>query len=396
MKRISIYVYRWIIYTIFVLGLGVLNIYSNHENITNIMIILLSISSFIIYLIYDFQLKKNNGIGGIIIFMIAIFSIIEMIRSHFSIDAIRYFSNYLVLLLYFPLSKLIENDSKWLKKIYIIGLVFSLFRCVCWLVYNFLHYDISPGLFQIMGYNWMRNGLVRLPDIYLSGYIFVYSICRYMEIHELRTKLKYLFVLFYQFFYASFVYGSRSQVISYMITLLIICIFKNNKSKKNIINLTLIIIVLILFFKSNIFKQFLYSFSIYNPDYGAGTQVRLYGFELGKNQWEKNIWLGSGNFLDENYYLFFKYYLSDLGIIRTLFQLGIIGFFLLILPFINGLFVSINNLIKNRKEGLFLLGLTIYILVSSLISQNIYDSLRILLVPIYMSIVYLVRKGIKL
>ena len=132
------------------------------------------------------------------------------------------------------------------------------------------------------------------------------------------------------------------------------------------------------------YDRFIDSFSVSNSDYGAGTMVRIVGRRYYQELWNQNKLLGFGPTTDGNIFAGWKYYLSDLGIIRILYQFGIIGFIICLLPILYGCLVGFKN--KLHFEGMLLFCLSTFVLVTSFASQNLYDYNRIMLLPLLLGL----------
>ena len=89
-------------------------------------------------------------------------------------------------------------------------------------------------------------------------------------------------------------------------------------------------------------------------------------------------------------------YLSDLGILRNLYQYGVVGLLICIMPFINGLRTSLIGLYNKSQYSTLLLGLTVYTIFSSVGSQNVYDYSRILIIPFILAFIGVVSKNNKI
>lgn len=124
--------------------------------------------------------------------------------------------------------------------------------------------------------------------------------------------------------------------------------------------------------------------------HGEGTLVRMLGTSFYQNEWQNNnILFGFGIAEDGNYVGNTQYFLSDLGIISYIFEFGIIGFILAVLPMLEGIRVGIKSIKTN--DGLLLFLLSIYTILSSFMSQNVYDYIRILIVPFILGIISFVK-----
>ncbi|EKB62076.1 hypothetical protein HMPREF9250_00519 [Lactobacillus crispatus FB049-03] len=103
-----------------------------------------------------------------------------------------------------------------------------------------------------------------------------------------------------------------------------------------------------------------------------------------------SLW-GYGISNDGNYFNILDTHMvnqSDLGILSMLFQYGIIGFAIFISPFVMGLYVSLKKVKFVQNKFLFLLTCTTAL--TSIMSQNMYDPFRFLIVPFLLSFISVV------
>lgn len=100
--------------------------------------------------------------------------------------------------------------------------------------------------------------------------------------------------------------------------------------------------------------------------------------------WTQKMYLGFGQTTDGNIFNGWKYYISDLGIIRMLYQFGIIGFIVCLLPILYGCLVDFKR--RVYFHGMLLFSLSIFVLITSFASQNLYDYSRIMLLPLLLGL----------
>lgn len=121
-----------------------------------------------------------------------------------------------------------------------------------------------------------------------------------------------------------------------------IYLFKKTSLLNKLISFFLLTIDSVGILISPYYNRFLDSFSVSNSDYGAGTLVRIVGRKYYHEMWTQKMYLGFGQTTDGNIFNGWKYYISDLGIIRMLYQFGIIGFIVCLLPILYGCLVDLS------------------------------------------------------
>ncbi len=397
--------YKFIIYILVFLNLRFLDFLTDNIMQIQLVSIVIAVITWLVYITQPKKVKIDNKCIFVYIFVLLILIIIEIIRvknniyASISTDgAINLVRNYMFVLLFFPIYEILSSDSKtkqeFIKVITIMGFCALAFRFLGWFIYNYLGFNIMPGYFSVMGYNWIRNGNVRLSGTFLDGFVFVYICLQLLK----SKKIRYILGLAFMIVYSYLVYGSRSQLLCYICVFFILYIVRTGKIQKGILNLVIIssILIVILYTTSTI-QSFLDTFSVNNKMYGEGTLVRVNGQKLYQQLWlESSSLLGFGITEDGNYIGLTKYYLSDLGILRNLYQYGIVGFIICIIPFIDGVITAIHGVLKNSRDSVFLLGLVIYTIVTSIASQNVYDYSRIMILPFLLSWIGLVSREVKL
>lgn len=150
----------------------------------------------------------------------------------------------------------------------------------------------------------------------------------------------------------------------------------------------LMILLVFGFIFRNQISDFWNSFSLNSETYGGSTYVRMQEYTYFPSLWKKsNLLLGFGFFDDSNPILFnnTRLYLSDVGILMQLYQFGILGFIIDIMPLIKGLNYFVTIWLKDfSKFDLFLIIFTVYVLVSYS-NFNPYLNINFPILPLYIS-----------
>lgn len=392
-------IYEFLLYIIVILNLEVLNVISNLDNLAQTISVVLT---FVVLLLYIFQKNKiipKNFIVYFYLISIFIYLCFEIIRLHYFsfsglniLNALSLEKNFFYILLTMPIFEILEKKKKiFLRNIIYIGLIVLVFRGVVWFLFNKFGINLMSGLFEVRGYNWTHgNGYVRLTGTFLDGLIFSFFGIEFFRTRLYKERLYYGIILLFLLFYSCVVYSSRSQLICYLITMLFIYIWNSKNKLHTILNCLLAIVLVLIILQLPVAKNFIASFSSNDATYGEGTLVRMLGTSFYQNEWQNNnILFGFGIAEDGNYVGNTQYFLSDLGIISYIFEFGIIGFILAVLPMLEGIRVGIKSIKTN--DGLLLFSLSIYTILSSFMSQNVYDYIRILIVPFILGIILFVK-----
>lgn len=394
MKISLINIYETVIYIIVLLNLEILNLTTNLNDFSQRIAIVLS---FLLASVYLFQknklFPKNFGVYFYIV-SISVYLFIELTRLHFSsfsgfniLDGLNYEKSFFYLLLIMPIFEILKSKATiFIRNICYIGLVALILRFFIWLLFNKYGINIMPGLFEIHGYNWTHGGgYVRLQGTFLDGLVFTYFGIKLFKSVLIKDRIRNTVIIGFMFFYSAEVFSSRAQIICYLVVLLVLYIWNSKDKLDAFFKCFLGLVLIMILFNLPMTKKFISSFSVNDPTYGAGSMVRVLGSQLYSNEWHNSSFLfGFGIASDENYFGNIKYYLSDLGIISYLFEFGIVGFILFLFPMLEGILVGIKN--TKDDDSLLLFLLSFYTLISSFMSQNVYDYIRILIIPFLLGI----------
>lgn len=339
-----------------------------------------------------FAVKKiiqPSGKTLIYFFILTIFISIEILRSNnlATNDEIFKMLPYTYVLMTIPFLDYIKRDSlsHFMKLLVIFDTAALTFRSLVWCMYNFFGMQLFSGIFDQRGRDWSKGTTIRISSTFLDGIVFAY-LCYLLLTKNLskKKKITIFLLLLIQFFYANYVYESRSQILCFLISGLAIYLVRFSKSSNKIIWLILGILASFMIYFSTFFQNMLMSFNI-NGSYGASTLVRFQGMAYFKDiflEKTSNIFWGFG--IDQDTHIvpgmIGKIYISDIGSIGYLFEYGIIGIIVSFYPFLMNIVDDI------RKRNAFCMGVVVYILLSSIMAQNIFDSVRIIGVPFALAI----------
>lgn len=399
MIRLSIQdLYRYFLYIIFFLNLSFFNIFSDLTYAIQRLSVYLT---FLLLIIYSLQKRKSKvtAFTSITIFLFCLLVTFNFFRQGVPVNGFLLFSekifllrNFSFILLVFPISEILNSkySLNFLKVVFILGMLAILFRSFIWFSYNYAGLNIAPGIIAERGINWTRYGAVRLQALFLDGYVLAYVLCKLL-LSASKHKLSYSLFLLITLFYEGIIYASRSQLIGFCAMFITIYLFRTKNLRSKVLSLFTLILISLGITLSPYYNEFLDSFSITNSDYGAGTMVRIVGRKYYQEIWRQVKIFGFGQTADGNIFSGWKYYLSDLGIIRILYQFGIIGFIICLLPILYGCYAGFKH--RMHFEGMLLFSLSIFVFITSFASQNLYDYSRIMLLPLLLGMANNVSSG---
>ena len=378
-------IYKYIIYMIFFLNLGFLNIKSDYAGGIAKLSGTVAIALFIVYLFQPKKVRVDKWIVAyIVLFCIEIiFQILRggIVESLSSTYARAYFS----ILYFFPLNEICKDrkSHNFFKATLTLGVVAELFRIFVWYVYNFLHINIAPGLFRL-GLDWVRNGHVRMQTTFLDSFIFFILIYLAVEARNninMKKMFLYLGLGIVYLFYAYFVYAARTVFLMYIVgAVLIIILNKSKDIKKSVINIIVLCIILSIFYNMS-FIQVMLS-SMLND---GGTTIRTNGLALFGDLY-KNTSILNGLGLNSDIINFgivmngihiTTYSLSDLRIIGDLYRFGIIGFSICIYIYI---YICTKILVGLKKS--YINTVIVALLLFFMIGASLYERIYIMQLPL--------------
>lgn len=357
----------------------------------------------VIFILWLSKKNRHNIIDGkwvtFYILLLALLFIIQINRNSLdnsNSDFKFVFLNYgyiPLLLMIFPMYEILCKDKvKFLHNIFKLGILILIIKTLSWGVYNF--FNINLGFTDLGGgVGWHRAVLGKLYDrmngTFLDGYLLAYAGMQLMS--NKNKKINYFIVLLFIILYSVVVYQSRAQFVFYIFSLLIGILYCSIKHKNRLISILIFILFLCaisFLFREKIFN-FISSFSIYSEN-GGSTLIRLQEYFYFPYLWKStNIYWGFGIYNEANPLISngIRLYISDIGIIMQLYQFGIIGFLISIIPLIFGFVRAIKDLLtKNNEFNILLVLITAYLLISST-NFNMYYSALFPIIPFYISLI---------
>lgn len=304
------------------------------------------------------------------------------------------YGGFLLILLAYPTSEILKVDKKnFLNNINRLGISIIILKILSWILYNFMHLDIGFSLLAGR-IDWTRSiggkSLSRINGTFLDGFLFAYAFSKVLSSKEGKNKkILYLAELILLIGYSYFIFQSRAQLTFYVVCLVIGLLYWGWNKQYKLFSFFLMIILLIsiaYIFKGAI-DNFIGSFSI-NSEHGRSTLIRFNEYDFFKNLWVSDKLLGFGFSIDNmGIYQGDYMYRSDMGILMQLYQFGIIGLIISLLPFVIGIIKSIKELRKkNNTYSLFFFIFNVYLIIS-FINFDVYMYNLIPIMFIYLAMI---------
>lgn len=281
------------------------------------------------------------------------------------------------LLLFYPIIYILSSNNG-LKKMTLIIFSFTTFALVLktlvWWFYNYQGKDIMHYLLYEFGPDpWIRDGFQRIPSTCFSGILFSITIYLFFYSKQWKIRLLALTINLFNIWYANTIFASRAQVIVFFISIIVsVFLIKTTIIKKFILSVSFIaLIILLVIFNIDTIDEFVNSLSQETFSIGIRFIALDYYISLFSDKWIMGIFMMlNEDTLNGSSGLF---YLSDLGILGDLFSWGIIGFFLMLIPFFRMIFILKNINSKKDKHYIFGISLVIYTILMTILSNDIYN-----------------------
>lgn len=399
MKITYINLYKVIMYVAVFVNLG----YLGFTQVNNSLVIQaytsgMAVITFLIYLTQPNKQPISKLMLTYIVIVIAelLFQLVrlEYLNNGISIvNGLHLIYTYSFILFFFPVLEILVKDKNFALILVKLSMGALLVIFIAWYLYNYKGINLMPGLFTTMGENWVRNGVVRVGGTFLDGFCMCYLFINLLNKNRKIKKIYSVLGIIFLYIFSNFVYQSRSQIIGYTVTLLVMYLaLKKGLTVNNMLKYVIVVLLVGVIYQLPVTQNFFSSLSVRND---GGMNARMLGIQIYTKLWKEiSLVNGIGISQDGNYFGGLKFYLSDLGILSSFIRFGILGGTILCGIFgiaLERVSVFFDN---NKIYSSFLLGLTIYLLMTSVGSQNIYDGSRILMVPIFMAYIEIYKKKI--
>lgn len=362
----------------------------------------------LLLILYVSQKKKNTIYSmGILVFVVLeiLLTILQMFRqlvfrlSDINVpDLIFLYGEMFLLLLIFPIYEIFcAKGIDFFREICRIALFVLILKAIVWYLFNFRSIDI--GYYYIGGAErWVRfalgRTLYRMTGTALDGFIFSYFIVNFFTKSSLSEKIKSLIYMAFLYFFAMYISQSRVQLIYYTVSLLIGLLYYSIHTKnKAIVRLSIVLLLaLAVFLFRNVIVNFMNSFSL-NSNIGDSTQIRMLEYRYFDELWRRTSYLFGFGMINEPIIMNgIAYWLSDLGIADILYQFGVVGLFVGLIPFILGAYKTIKVIkIKESSLNFFFVCSSSYY-IASISNINPYRNVNYLTLPFYIAFLLYVIK----
>lgn len=294
---------------------------------------------------------------------------------------------YGVLLLFLPLIDLCERDDKnydWIiKKLLFFGIIAIIVRIIVWFLFNFVGVDVFHNMAYEAGYEWVRNGRQRIPLPSLACIVFSYGLSEFLSEKNIQKQIKGILCVLVVLFYSFFVVDSRAMLLVLVASAIVMYLYQKRKLSRMLLRLCMLFVIAIFVFATTgILEKYISSIDAWSII--ARQQAFEYYFDLFK---ENYIW--GINLITESTDLQRgvggNFFFADLGTISKFIEYGALIGFLFIVPLFRMIYISLK-IKTNIKQKMFLFGITIYIITSCILSQDIYFFRNIILFPFAMCI----------
>ncbi len=347
--------------------------------------------------LWPFVRKINLSIG-IILFLLLLECSYTVIRYNQGLwDLFTVAHRFSVILLVYPIVYIFicdGGDQKFTKYIVILLCGSLLIRVLSWYLYNFQGAILFKNLVFEFNNTWTRAGLHRIMDTSFGGLGAILAGYYFISEKHAKKRLVYGLCLALSIFFSVFVYASRAQLISILFSVFIMYVAKKELYRDRfLMKWTIVLVILFLVFGTGYIQNLIGSFSASNSQFGKSTTTRIRTFEYYYSLWKSNKLFGIGllsiNVDRLNNILrgpSGSAWFEDLGILGFVMNLGLLGAAIFLIITVRFVKITYRCLCLKNGKSMLLLSLTAYFLTSSVLSQCIFDEMRIFSLPFYLSI----------
>lgn len=207
--------------------------------------------------------------------------------------------------------------------------------------------------------NWFRNGRLRINPPCFGNIIITLSLYRYFATKG-KKKIYYVFVIIFALYYSAFIHCSRALVIYQLAEILLILLIKRKSQIERAVLFCFFSISTVAFIVSGAVTKIFVMFTTTNlsETFGYSNASRALTYKYYFKIFLDNFYLGKG-FLIKNELLFqagaIAGDLSDVGILRTLLQMGIGMLVFYIIFVLRGLSAGMKALKRKTSNNLHIL-----------------------------------------
>lgn len=308
------------------------------------------------------------------------------IRSLFA--TAKYF---IIMVLFVPLIYVIHINNGYeqlLRNIAAVTLVIMAAKTLKAFAFNFAGINIFNAIDTGTRYGRLRTGLPVFGPI-----SYIYYINKLLNTKSNKQKYYiYLAIVVYFIFFVIYINMTRMNIIGYLLTLVIMLLVKKRPKNKQIIAIFIIGSFAAVLLSSNIFDNFVSSFSETEGELSASTLAREYADDYFKTFPAQNPSLGMGFLCPDTPIRAEIFYgktfncLDDLGIKNMYYHYGISGIIFAVLVLGRMLYLAVYIIFfSNSKNKLIISGMTVFVAFTQP-SLCIFDGQRILSLIFYWAI----------
>lgn len=234
---------------------------------------------------------------------------------------------------------------------------------------------------------WIRNGILRVNPPFIG--IIIVPIAYYLATTVTKTihKTLYYLSIIIVVAYTIQVHQARSLMIYQLMTIVILFEVEKVNDKKKLLRMAVLLVGIIVLVNTEWFGSLVDSFSESNADYGGSTTARINALAFFGARYLNSPIFGIG-FLERNSQKLTTISgdISDIGMLRSVFMLGIPIIIVFIMIFIRGFYVyNKANKAGMQNEALLVLGMTISVIMTG-INIDLFVGIFSFGIPFYMAI----------
>lgn len=300
--------------------------------------------------------------------------------------------NYLYFFLALPIYKILRLERiefrKFLEVLSFLCAGSYVIRGAISLYYVATGVDIFPAIaLEGASVGWIRNGVLRINPpclglIYLPITFYLYSTSK-----KIKQRVLYIGMMALGVWYMTYITQARSMMI-YQICILILLLMLKNKpnSRKGIVGTALLICVVVYLINSPATEKLFASFSASNAETGASTVARFNAITYFGTQFLQKPLCGIGLLLGKDTRTPIGGDISDIGLLRSVYMLGVGMILLYLVIFIRGIYVAHKARRVDSNISLLVLGMTLLVMLTNINIDSFWNIFAFAM-PFYIAIV---------
>jgi hypothetical protein len=298
---------------------------------------------------------------------------------------------YIYVILAIPLCYLLNNElwdfRNLLKLLVVLGIVSYAIR---WGIS--FYYDVSgtvafPNIAQESASSeWIREGVLRVNPPFI-GIIFA-PIVYYLALTTSKKFHKWIYYLCIVMViaYTIRIHQARSLMIYQLVAVVVLLIFQKVTDRKKLLRIGILFIGIVILVNTSWFSNLVDSFSKSNADYGGSTRARINAIAGFGVDFLKSPVFGFGFLESDAQRLTIGGHITDIGILHSIFMLGIPIVVVFLMIFIRGFYVySKANKVGMCDEALLVLGMTVLVMMTG-INIDLFVGIFSFAIPFYLAI----------